>query len=397
MKKRVLVLNHFAVHRGSAGGTRHVELFGRLRHWDACVIAADRNLQTRKKEVVRSASFRTVPTTPFSSRYLTRVINWISYGLSAFVVGVSDRKRPAIVYGSSPHLLAGLAALGVARVRRARFILEIRDIWPLILAEMGSLDRASRTYRALERLEGFLYRKADAIVVLAEGTAARLAEFGVPPSKICLIPNGAEPADLAPSIPRDEMRRRLSLSGFVFVYAGAHGPANGLELVLDAAAELRDELTDVNFLFVGDGPTKAALERRAASEQLRNVIFLDPVPKAQIADILGAADAGLHVLADVPLFRYGVSPNKIHDYMAAALPVLTNTMGEVAELVAQADAGVAVEPDQLASGVRSLRAASDEQRHRWGVAGQDFLVAHRSYRALAQRLEALLDSVFAST
>jgi glycosyltransferase involved in cell wall biosynthesis len=396
MKKRVLVLNHFAVHRGSAGGTRHVELFGRLRDWDACVIAADRNLQTGKKEVIRSASFRTVPTTPFSSRYATRVINWVSYGLSAFVVGLSEQERPAIVYGSSPHLLAGLAALGVARLRRARFILEIRDIWPLILAEMAVLDRASRTYRSLERLERFLYRKADTVVVLAEGTAARLTEFGVPSSKICVIPNGAEPADFVPSTPRDEMRLRLSLSGFVVVYAGSHGAANGLELVLDAAAELRDELTDLTFLLVGDGPTKASLERRTASEQLGNVIFLEPVPKAQIADILGAADVGLHVLADVPLFRYGVSPNKIHDYMAAGLPVLTNTMGEVAELVAQADAGLAVEPDQLARGVRSLRAASDEQRQRWGVAGQDFLAAHRSYSVLAQRLETLLDSIFAS-
>jgi glycosyltransferase involved in cell wall biosynthesis len=322
-----------------------------------------------------------------------RVINWVSYSVGAFVVGLFDRHRPTVVYGSSPHLLAGLAAWGVARLRGSRFVLEIRDIWPLILAEMEALSPASATYRALERLEGFLYRKADAIVVLAEGTATRLTESGVEASKICFIPNGAEPSDFVASTPRAEMRKRLSLSGFVFVYAGAHGEANGLDLVLDAASEVQGELPEVRFLLVGDGPAKAKLMRRAATEGLANVMFLDPVPKVDIPDIFGAADAGLHVLADVALFRYGVSPNKVHDYMAAGLPVLTNMPGEVTRLVELAGAGIGVEPAQLVEGVRRIHDAPSEVRASWAGSGKLFMEEKRSHAALAQRLEDLLNDV----
>ena len=397
MKRRVVVLNHFAVRRGSAGGTRHVELFGRLQHWDTCIVAADRNLHTSRREPYVGATFRTVPTTPVSVYHLTRVINWISYAAGAFVVCVFDRRPPTVVYGSSPHLLAGLAAWGVARLRRARFVLEIRDIWPLILAEMGTLPPTSATYRTLEGLESFLYRKADAIVVLAEGTLARLSESGAEASKICFIPNGAEPSEFVPSTPREDMRARLSLSGFVFVYTGAHGQANGLDLVLDAARSVQDELPEVRFLLVGDGSVKARLVRRAEREGLGNVIFLDPVPKTEIPDVLGACDVGLHVLADVALFRYGVSPNKVHDYMAAGLPVLTNTPGEVTRLIEGAGAGIGVEPDELGQGVRRMRQEGSEMHARRAQSGKRFIEENLSRTVLAHRLEDLLDDVSRGT
>ena len=389
--RRVVVLNHFAVQRGSPGGTRHVELFGRLHDWEVCIVAADRNLQTGRKESHVSPTFRTVPTTPVTASYATRVVNWVSYAVGAFVVCMLDRRRPTVVYGSSPHLLAGLAAWGVARLRRARFVLEVRDIWPLILAEMGTLSLTSATYRALEALERFLYRHADAIVVLAEGTSLRLSETGVEATKICFIPNGAEPSDFVPSTPRDEMRRRLSLSGFVFVYTGAHGEANGLDLVLDAARDVQDDLPDVRFLLVGDGPAKTGLVRRARSEKLENVTFLDSVPKSEIPDILGASDVGLHVLADVPLFRYGVSPNKVHDYMAAGLPILSNTPGETTRLVEGAGAGIGVEPTELLRGVRNIRKSLPEVRTRWAESGRGFIEENRSPAVLARRLEDLLN------
>ena len=393
MKKRVLVLNHFAARQGSPGGSRHIQLFSRLQRWDACIIAADRNLSTGKKVPGDGQTFRTVPTTPFSARYLSRVINWCSYTLGAFLIGLIDKPRPTIVYGSSPHLLAGGAAWAVARLRGARFVLEIRDIWPLILAEMGALSPDSLTYRALRLLEEFLYSKADSIVVLTEGTATRLRELGVDASKICVIPNGAEPSDFVASSTRDEVRQRLCVSGFVFVYAGAHGEANGLDFVLEAARELQHEPSEIQFLLVGSGPAKAALVRRAAADGLTNVTFMDPVPKAAIPDILEAADAGLHVLADVPLFRYGVSPNKVNDYMAAGLPVLTNTPGEVARLVELAGAGIGVSPNQLVEGVRRVHGAGEDVRARWGESGRRFIQENRSPSVLAHRLEGLLDDV----
>jgi glycosyltransferase involved in cell wall biosynthesis len=393
MKRKVLVLNHFAVLRGSAGGTRHVELFSRLEGWDACILAADRNVQTRKRESHRERGFRTVPTTPFSGSYPSRVVNWTSYAFSAFSAGLLRREAPNIVYGSSPHLLTGLAAWAIARLRKARFIFEVRDIWPLVLVEMETLRTSSPIYKGLEFLERFLYRRADRIVILAEGTAGRLAECGVPPARVSFIPNGAEPSDFLPTISRDEARARLRVSGFVFVYAGAHGEANGLDLLIDAAAQSQDELPDVTFLLLGDGPSKPDLVRRAEVENLSNVLFRDSVPKDALADIFSGCDAGIHVLADVPLFRYGVSPNKLYDYMAAGLPVLTNTPGEVSQLVSQAKSGVAVEPNGLMEGVRRVRAANETERHEWSESGRVFMEEHRSRTVLAKQLESLLNEV----
>jgi glycosyltransferase involved in cell wall biosynthesis len=122
-------------------------------------------------------------------------------------------------------------------------------------------------------------------------------------------------------------------------------------------------------------------------------VFLDPIPKEEMPDILGAADVGLHVLADVPLFRYGVSPNKVNDYMAAGLPVLTNTPGEVTRLVDEAKAGLGVEPHELAAGVRRMRELGTDELSRWGASGKRFIEEERSPRVLAQRLEDVLNDV----
>jgi glycosyltransferase involved in cell wall biosynthesis len=129
---------------------------------------------------------------------------------------------------------------------------------------------------------------------------------------------------------------------------------------------------------------------RVAAEGLSGVSFLDPVPKREMSALLGAADAGLHVLADVPLFRYGVSPNKIFDYMAAGIPVLTNTPGEMTELIERAGSGVAVEPSEVARGVRLLITADLEHRAAWGAAGRRFMLEVASRSAMAARLTQML-------
>jgi len=407
--RRLLALNHFANPLDAPGGTRLIELTERLDGWDATIIAASRNLFTRSttrprrsKDATSSspgrATYRTVWTTPYTDNGVGRIINWISYALVATVVGLRQ-PRPDVVYASSPHLLTGLSGWVVARLRRAAFVLEIRDLWPQILADIGRLSSTSPSYRAVKRLERFLYRRADAIVVLTEGVAREVAETAarrigqkrIDATKIHLIPNGADPEDFVIDTPRNVLRRRFGFEGVTIVYAGAHGPANGLDFVLDAALELRDELPEARFVLVGDGLSKASLVERAAALRLDNVRFLDPIPKNEIPALLSAADVGLHVLGDLPLFLYGVSPNKLFDYMAAGLPVLTNTAGEVGDLVKGQDAGVVVDPAGLAAGARQVVAAGPGQRQQWGDNGRHVMTATRSRSLMAARLQHLLD------
>jgi lipopolysaccharide/colanic/teichoic acid biosynthesis glycosyltransferase len=389
--RRVLVLNHFASPRGAPGGTRHVDLFGRLDGWDVTILAANRNLLTQRL-VVGEGLVRTVWVPPTSSANASRALSWCVYALSAFVTG-SRARRPDVVYASSPHLLAGVTGWGLARLHGSRLVVEVRDLWPQVLVDMGALDERSILCRLLRRIERRLYEEADLIAVLAPGVGGALAASGVPPSRLVLLPNGADPADFVPPAGRSELRARLGLSGFVVAYTGAHGVANGLDLLLDAAAELRDERRDVRFVLVGDGPAKATLVARATRENLTNVEFWDPVAKRDMPALLGAVDLGLHVLADVPLFRYGVSPNKLFDYLAAGLPVVTNCGGDVSSLVEESGSGIAVGPRRLAQGIRLAHDAGPAQRRAWGQAGRTYVEQHHSREAVGRLLQASLDEL----
>jgi glycosyltransferase involved in cell wall biosynthesis len=388
----VLVLNHFARPRGASGGTRHVDLFGLLAKWDVIVIAADRSYLTPDTRDDSDDVVRMVRTIAYEGAGGRRMLNWLSYAAAAFVAALRG-KRPNVVYGSTPHLLAPVAGWLVARRYRVPFILEVRDLWPQILVEMGRLVSGSWTHRVLSGIEEWLYRRAVRIVVLAEGVGDELVRRGVDGAKIVVIPNGAAPADFAVSTPRDELRDRYGFRDVVFVYAGAHGPANGLDLLLDAAELVRDDHPEARFALFGDGPSKVELVATARSRGLDNVEFHDPVPKSAMPGVLAAADVGVHVLADVPLFGYGVSPNKVVDYMAAGLPVLTNSPGVVGDLVASSGAGMAVEPGELEDGIRTVLRLSPEQRAAHGDAGRVFIARERSPAVLAKRLEGLLDSL----
>jgi glycosyltransferase involved in cell wall biosynthesis len=252
---------------------------------------------------------------------------------------------------------------------------------------MGRLSEGSVTYRVLRALERRLYRAADAIVVLAEGSEAVIREDVGVAKQIEFIPNGAD-VDRFASVEPDQTRTPL-----VFLYAGAHGPANGLELLLDAAEEMQARRVDVIIRLLGDGVSKARLVTDASRRGLANVEFVDPVPKDAIPAQMAEASVGLHVLADVPMFRYGVSPNKLFEYMAAGLPVITNTPGEVSHLVEASDGGFVVGPRGLADGIERMAELAPEARAQLGQHGRDWVTRERDRRRLADALESLLRSV----
>lgn len=383
--RRVLVLNHFAASRAEAGGTRHVELFSRLQGWDHLIIASSLNPQTGRT-VDDSDGFVTVPVTGYASNGVSRVVNWVSYAINATIRGLRVGRVDA-VYGSSPHLLAALAAWVISRVKRAPFVLEVRDLWPKVLVDMNHLSETSPIYRVLTALEEFLYSRARMIVIMAEGSRTELESRGVDPAKIVYIPNGADPADFVPQSTRADLRHHFGFRKITAVYAGAHGPANGLDLLLDGAAQV----PEVDVVLVGGGVLKGSLQADAKRRDLGNVRFLDPIPKDKIPDLLAAADVGLHVLADVELFRSAVSPNKIFDYMAAGLPTLTNCPGLVSDLVVGAGAGLAVQPESLAQGLRELLALTHQEREALGRAGTGWITAHQSRSTMAERLALVLD------
>jgi glycosyltransferase involved in cell wall biosynthesis len=287
-----------------------------------------------------------------------------------------------VFIGSSPSLLAAQATAMAAAARGVRFVLEVRDLWPESLIAVHG--RETLLSRALWPLADYLYCHANKIIVLAERSADEIAKRGVPRDKFVFIPNSvnAESEPLVPTtvgVPRDR---------FVAVYAGAHGPANDLETLVEAARVLRDRGDDrLHLVLVGDGTEKPKLMARARELRLSNLTFLAPIAKAEIPSLFARCHAGILVLRDLPLFRYGVSPNKLFDYMGAGLPVVTNVAGDCADIVEAAGCGIAVtpgDPTALADGLAQL--AVDQFAPSRGAAGRRFVLQHFNRDRLVDRL-----------
>lgn len=396
-RPRLLWVNQFAVSPRDGGGTRHFEVGRALTElgWDVTLAASDLNLQERRftrrqsptdrtpiKEMEDGVRFLWLWSAPYEKNNWRRGLNWLTFSRS--VLSLRQAGTWDVVIGSSPHLFAAHAAGRLARRLAVPFVFEVRDLWPESLIAAGG--RKGPFFAVLDRLARSLYTRADKLVVLAKGTGDYLVENrGVAQDRIVFVPNGVDPSAFG-ARPGGHHDRT------VFLYAGAHGAANGLDVVVDAAHQLRDR-DDLLFRLIGDGPEKANLVHRARSLDLGNVEFLDPIPKSEIPGAFASADVGLMVLRDAPLFRFAVSPNKLFDYFAAHLPVLCNVPGEVEGMVREAEAGVFVAPGSaraLAEGAVELVEHDAAWRREKGEAGRSWVERERSREVLATRLDAAL-------
>jgi glycosyltransferase involved in cell wall biosynthesis len=395
--RRLLWVNHFAAAPDMGGGTRHIELSRELvcRGWQVTLAASDFHLHRRAYTRRRSSAERNpiteridgvdvawLWTSPYTGNDLRRLGNWISFARSLLALDVRHAP-PDVVIGSSPQLFAAWAGWRVARRAGVPFVFEVRDLWPETLQVTGR--RRGPRYWALWVLARLLYRVADHVIVLAPGVASYLAARGIPGSRITLVPNGVDTSQFKENgaAPREVLR---------LVYAGAHGPINGLDTVLEAARLLESE-PRVSFVLLGDGPAKSELVARAQSAGLRNLTFADPIPKSDMPAFLASCDAGLMVLREAPLFDFGVSPNKLFDYWAASLPVVCNVGGEVASWVRSAGGGVQAADGSgpaLADAVRRLLALAPAERRRLGSSGRRWVEREHDRAHLANRLDVVL-------
>jgi glycosyltransferase involved in cell wall biosynthesis len=398
-------VNQFAVAADQPGGTRHLEMSGGLVHQDRAttLVASDFNLNLRRyllrecsrdtrhiSETVRNVRLIWLPAGHYERNNWRRALSMLTFAWNVMRFLLFAPKPPGTVFiGSTPHLPGAAATWLTARLRRVQFILEVRDLWPESM--VGVDASASGPIVALLRmLSDLLYRRADAVVVLAQPNIERLIERGTDRERIFYIPNGVDPSAFEGS--EAECSIDLPENKRVFVYTGAHGPANGLEVALYAARECQDRGENrSHLLLVGDGPAKDDLVALADNLELSNVTFKDPIPKAEIPSLLHQCHAGLMILADVEVFRYGVSPNKLFDYLATGLPVITNVPGEVARIVGEADGGVLVPP---ADPVALADAIEDfASRDPWRTDAPDYIREHHDRRKLAQDLAQVIDFV----
>lgn len=323
--------------------------------------------------------------------FFRRILNFLSFFFSSLILGALKTGRPDVVVGTSPQFFCAVAAYLLSRIKRAPFVFEVRDIWPQSAVEMGVLKN-HWLIRLLEAIELHLYRRAALIVPVAESSRDYLLAKGVAPEKIKVITNGVDAAFLAsPSVAPDEVRRQLGLEGkFVVSYIGTHGMAHALQVVLNVAKRFSAD-SNVHFLFVGEGAEKENLKRLAESLSLDNLTFLDEQPRERLLGFYRASDVSLVPLRRLEIFRK-VLPSKLFELMGVGCPVICSVEGEAARLVAAAEAGVCIEPeneDALFAAINRLR-AEPELRKRMGDNGRRFVKANYLRSVLAEKYLAVV-------
>lgn len=333
-------------------------------------------------EVVRVWSYVTA-----NEGFLKRTLDYLSFMVSAGVAGLVVR-RPDIVIGTSPQFFTACAAWWVALWRRRPFVFELRDLWPESIKAVGAMQDSPVLW-IFERIELFLYRQARGIVSVTHSFKDVLARRGIDPRKIAVVTNGVDLSRFKPRPKDAQLLQSLGLEGkFVLGYIGTHGMAHGLETLLDAAGQLRRRPDGGRFrlLLLGDGAEKQALKDRALGLGLDNVLFLDTVPKDQVARYWSVLDVSVIHLRKTELFNT-VIPSKLFECMGMGIPVLHGVPGESSRIVLEEGCGAVFESgdaDELAR-LAAACAADARRLEAWRQAGLD--AAGRYERtALARRM-----------
>lgn len=303
------------------------------------------------------------------------------------------RSGPAdVVVVSSPTFFSVFSAWVLARTKRAKLVVEVRDLWPAIFVELGVL-KSRPLIRVLEGLELAAYKAADAVVVVSEGFRDHIAARGIPEAKVHTIRNGVDLDRFSPTAPDESTsasRARLGATPgeTLVLYLGAHGISHGLKSVADTAAKLTGDA--VHFAFVGEGAAKQQLTDHVRQLQIDNVTLLPGVPREEVPALLAAADICLVPLRDVPLFSTFI-PSKLFEYLGSGKAVIGAVRGEPAAILRDAGATV-VEPEDPAAMADAIidLAADPARRAEMGAEGRRYVTQHYDRRQLARRYRDLL-------
>lgn len=340
MKPEVWIVNQYAVTPEYPASTRHYEMAKCLADtfhvtlWGSNFIHHTKTFRSRRmfrsfRNKIDGFKMIWVPALPYKNNGWFRMLNIVLYACVFFLQGMLETKKPQVVIGSSPPLLAAFGAMLVARSRGSKFILEIRDLWPDTYIEMTGRT-GGVAVSILRWMENVLYRNADLVIGLSIGIVETIKRRGVPEEKARFLPNGIDMKSFEeqPSR-REEIRRNIGITEKhrVFLYAGSHGPANDLGQLIEAAEHFRNDPL-IAFVLIGEGVEKKQLQRQVASLQLSNVIFLPSVPKFEIGHYLSCADVFIICLKNIPLFEFAF-PNKLFDYLLQNKPIVTTVSGEI--------------------------------------------------------------------
>lgn len=320
-----------------------------------------------------------------SARMIPRLANYFSFCLTS-LMALFWMGKPDVVFVDSPPLFLSLVALLFARLKGAKWIMNVSDLWPDAVADSGMVQ-SGLLIELARKLEHFLYRSADFVGTVTEGIYKILREEKhVPCDKLLFLPIGVDTQLFQPRTPDPDLLAQHNLTDkLVFLYAGTIGHAQGLTLLLDAAEGLQQR-KDIAVVLIGDGPVKSELKAQSTSRGLTSVHFADPVALSEMPRWWSISRAALVTLKDQPVHQ-SARPSKSLPAMASGIPVIFSGQGEMAKILADAEAGLVVPPERTAPLVESIVRLSDDDSlaHKLGNNGRKLCEAQFSWEIVVKK------------
>lgn len=386
-------------------GGRHYYLAKELAKlgYNVCVIASSSNHLLRKtfpaterfvREQVDGFTFVWVKMPSYSKAHSKqRMLNWILFPLRLQKLAKSTPEAPDVILCSSPSLFSFLGAQRLARRFKSRLVFEVRDIWPLTLIEVGGYSLKNPFIRLMQRVEDYAYSHSDHVISNLKYAINHMQSHGLRPERFTWIPNGFSLDEVNQQMPLDEaLKNQLPPGKFIVGYTGTIGLANALDSLVTTATLLKD-IPEISFVLVGDGSRKASLQKQVIEIGLKNVVFIDPVPKNQIQSMLACFDACFIGFVKAPLFRFGVSPNKLFDYFYAGKPILYAIESGEYHPVEAAGAGFELPAENssaIADAILKLLAMRPDEREKMGQNGRNSALRDYEYGTLAKKMADVL-------
>ncbi|MBU3217103.1 glycosyltransferase family 4 protein [Clostridium estertheticum] len=336
-------------------------------------------------KIVRTSIYATK-----SKQFTKRLRNYLSFTFSSVLSGAKHIDKQDVIITESPPLFLGFSGFVLAKLKGAKFIFNISDLWPESAIKLGVLHNKLFIKMSVW-LEEFCYRRAAAVTCQTQGIVDDIVNRGFDKNKIHLLTNGVD-TELFKKENRDEdFRREIGIENkFALCYAGIHGIAQGLEVIINAAEIVKDE-ENIQFIFVGDGPEKQDLINLVKEKELTNVTFLPLQPKTNMPKIVSSMDAAIIPLKKLELFK-GALPSKMFETLASEIPIILPVQGEAAKLINNANAGIVVEPEnskEIAEAV--LKLYNDiELRNELGENGRAYVMENYARENITRKLEKIL-------
>ena len=395
----ILLINQYSYPPGKSNWRRHFDLFKNFskESYNIDIICGSFVHDRKEKILNKGEKYRLINSEGIKYHVLSgisykskivRMFSMIQFFFKVLFFSKKLKDKPDIVYASSPHPFNGLAGMYLARKYKCPFILEIRDLWPETWVAMGATTKKSVLYKIFAYIEKVLYKNADKIVTLT-ANKDYYTSVGVDEKKVEIVSNGVDLAKYD-SLLREESPIKFPENKFNILYTGAHGTANCLEFILEVAKLMEND--EIIFNFIGEGEKKVELIKQSEEYNLKNVRFYSPINKNFIPSTLKNGDAMILPVRDEPLYKYGISPNKMYEYFASAKPIIFS--GNVAnDMVKEANAGISVEAEnikKIKEAVLSLYNMSNEEREILGKNGRKYVEENYNTKVLSKKIEKII-------